>query len=144
MDGIDLIISGHTHTTLEEPIVEGDTYIVSSGPYCENLGSITLSWTEGGGEKTLVDYQLIPIDETVPEDGEIAAMVEGWKTQVSQSYLASYGLAYDQVLTNTSFDLIKPENKDQVDNGLVIWWPTPTTGPPPPWPRTPPMWTRWP
>ena len=27
VDGIDLIISGHTHTTLEEPIVEGDTYI---------------------------------------------------------------------------------------------------------------------
>lgn len=118
VDGIDLIISGHTHTTLEEPIVEGDTYIVSSGPYCENLGSITLSWTEGEGEKTLVDYQLIPIDETVPEDGEISAMVETWKTQVSQSYLASYGLAYDQVLTNTSFDLIKPANKDQVDNGL--------------------------
>ena len=32
VEGIDLIISGHTHTTLKEPLVVGDTYIVSSGP----------------------------------------------------------------------------------------------------------------
>ena len=62
VDGIDLIISGHTHTTLEEPIVEGDTYIVSAGPYCQNLGSITLEWTEDG-EKTIKDYHLTPIDD---------------------------------------------------------------------------------
>ena len=75
VEGIDLILSGHTHTTLTQPIVEGDTYIVSAGPYCENLGSITLEWSEDGS-KTLVDYQLIPIDQTLPEDQEIASLVE--------------------------------------------------------------------
>ena len=35
---IDLIISGHTHTTLTEPIRHGDTYIVSCGEYGKNLG----------------------------------------------------------------------------------------------------------
>ena len=117
VDGIDLIISGHTHTTLTEPIVEGDTYIVSAGPYCENLGSITLEWTEDG-EKTLKDYYLTPIDETVAEDQTIANLVEGWKNQVSSSYLASYGLSYDQVLTTSDYDLPKPQNKDRVDNAL--------------------------
>ena len=117
VDGIDLIISGHTHTTLEEPIVEGDTYIVSAGPYCENLGSITLEWSEDG-EKTLKDYHLTPIDQTVAEDQTIAALVDGWKNQVSSSYLASYGLSYDQVLTTSAFDLPKPENKDRLDNAL--------------------------
>lgn len=117
VDGIDLIISGHTHTTLTEPIVEGDTYIVSAGPYCENLGSITLEWTEAG-EKTLKDYHLTSIDETVAEDQTIATLVEGWKNQVSSSYLASYGLSYDQVLTTSDYDLPKPQNKDRVDNAL--------------------------
>ncbi len=117
VDGIDLIISGHTHTTLTEPIVEGDTYIVSAEPYCENLGSITLEWTEAG-EKTLKDYHLTPIDETVAEDQTIATLVEGWKNQVSSSYLASYGLSYDQVLTTSNYDLPKPQNKDRVDNAL--------------------------
>lgn len=117
VDGIDLIISGHTHTTLTEPIVEGDTYIVSAGPYCENLGSITLEWTEDG-EKILKDYHLTPIDETVAEDQTIATLVEEWKNQVSSSYLASYGLNYDQVLATSGYDLPKPENKDRVDNAL--------------------------
>lgn len=117
VDGIDLIISGHTHTTLEEPIVEGDTYIVSAGPYCQNLGSITLEWSEDG-EKTIKDYHLTPIDETVAEDAQIASLVDGWKEQVSSSYLASYGLSYDQVLTTSSYDLPKPENKDRLDNAL--------------------------
>lgn len=95
VEGIDLILSGHTHTTLTQPIVEGDTYIVSAGPYCENLGSITLEWSEDGS-KTLVDYQLIPIDQTLPEDQEIASLVEEWKAQVGVDYLARYHLTYDR------------------------------------------------
>ena len=34
---LDLILSGHTHTTLEEPIVLGDTYVVSCGEYGKYL-----------------------------------------------------------------------------------------------------------
>lgn len=40
---IDLIISGHTHSQLEEPIHHGDTYIVSAG---EN-GKFPFSWDRG-------------------------------------------------------------------------------------------------
>lgn len=115
--GIDLIISGHTHTTLTEPIVVGDTYIVSAGPYCQNLGSITLRWNEAG-EKELVEYQLIPIDETLGGDGDIAQLVEEWKRQVGVDYLGRYGLSYDQVLTHTGFDLKTPESGVQQGNAL--------------------------
>lgn len=115
--GIDLIVSGHTHTTLEEPILAGDTYIVSAGPYCGNLGSITLSWTEDGN-KTLTDYHLTPIDETLPEDGEIVSMVERWKRLVGGTYLGRYGLTYDEVLTRTDFDLPTPESGVQTGNAL--------------------------
>ena len=117
VSGIDLIVSGHTHTTLAEPIVVGDTYIVSSGPYCENLGSITLTWEEDG-TKTLADYRLIPIDETLPGDPETASLVEGWKSQVGSSYLGRYGLSYDQVLTTAGFDLDTPEAGVQEGNAL--------------------------
>ena len=117
VEGIDLIVSGHTHTTLEEPIVVGDTYIVSAGPYCQNLGSITLTWTEGGG-KTLTDYRLTPIDETLPEDGEIVSMVERWKRLVGGTYLGRWGLTYDEALTRTDFDLPTPESGVQSGNSL--------------------------
>ena len=118
VDGIDVIISGHTHTTLEEPVLVEDTYIVSSGPYCENLGSMTLSWEKGSQEKQLVDYELIPIDETVKEDASISAMVGEWKKLVGAEYLGRYGLSYDQVLTRTSFDLKTPEYGVQQGNAL--------------------------
>ena len=87
VEGIDLIISGHTHTTLAEPILVEDTYIVSAGPYCQNLGSITLQWDDSG-EKELVDYHLTPIDETIPENSEISLLVEDWKRQVGGTYLS--------------------------------------------------------
>lgn len=115
--GIDLIVSGHTHTTLEAPIVVGDTYIVSAGPYCQNLGSVTLTWSEGG-EKTLADYRLIPIDETIPDDREISLTIEGWKRLVGGTYLGRYGLTYDEVLTRTDFDLPTPESGVQSGNAL--------------------------
>lgn len=115
--GIDVIVSGHTHSTLAEPLMVNDTYIVSSGPYCQNLGSLTFSWDDGG-EKRLLDYRLIPIDETVAEDPEIAGIVEQWKDMVGEAYLARYGLTYDEVLTHSDYDLNTPASAVQENNGL--------------------------
>lgn len=117
VDGIDVIVSGHTHSTLTEPLVVNDTYIVSSGPYCQNLGSLTFSWDDGG-EKRLLDYRLIPIDETVAENPEIAGLVEQWKDMVGETYLARYGLTYDEVLTHSDYDLNTPASAVQENNGL--------------------------
>ena len=117
VDGIDVIVSGHTHSTLAEPLVVNDTYIVSSGPYCQNLGSLTFSWDDGG-EKRLLDYRLIPIDETVAENPEIAGIVEQWKDMVGEAYLARYGLTYDEVLTRSDYDLNTPASAVQENNGL--------------------------
>lgn len=117
VDGIDVIVSGHTHSTLAEPLVVNDTYIVSSGPYCQNLGSLTFSWDDGG-EKRLLDYRLIPIDEMVAENPEIAGLVEQWKDMVGETYLARYGLTYDEVLTHSDYDLNTPASAVQENNGL--------------------------
>lgn len=117
VSGIDLIVSGHTHTTLTEPILVKDTYIVSAGPYCSNLGSITINWSEDG-TKTLSDYHLTPIDKTLPDDPEITAMVDRWKGLVGGTYLAPYGLTYDEVLTVSGFDLLTPESGVQSANAL--------------------------
>ena len=117
VNGIDVIVSGHTHSTLTEPLVVNGTYIVSAGPYCQNLGSVTLRKHEDGS-KELLDYHLIPIDETLSEDPDIAAMVEVWKDKVGDTYLSRYGLTYDEVLATTDFDLNTPVSGVQENNGL--------------------------
>ena len=54
-----MILSGHTHTTLDEPLRVGDTLIVSCGEYTANLGVLTVEW-KPNGEKTVADYRLLP------------------------------------------------------------------------------------
>ena len=46
---IDIIISGHTHTILKEPIVIGKTIIVSCGSYGEYLGMLKISYEKEKG-----------------------------------------------------------------------------------------------
>ena len=101
VDGIDVIISGHTHTTLEQPIEVNDTYIVSAGENSKNLGVLTLTRTQDGVE--LKDGRLVPVDERVPEDPEMAAWIEEAKSQVEQDYLADFDLEFDQVLVNNPY-----------------------------------------
>jgi 2',3'-cyclic-nucleotide 2'-phosphodiesterase (5'-nucleotidase family) len=42
VDGIDLIVDGHSHTTLEEGMMVNDTLIVQAGEYDKNLGIVSL------------------------------------------------------------------------------------------------------
>lgn len=109
VDGIDLIVSGHTHTTLEEPIVVNGTPIVSCGPYTQNLGSITLYKYSLDGETNHVDYKLIPIDDTIRADREMETLAEGFKQKVDSSYLSDYNMSYDGVLTVAESDFTIPE-----------------------------------
>lgn len=101
VDGIDVVISGHTHTTLEQPIEVNDTYIVSAGENSKNLGVLTLTRTQDGVE--LKDSRLVPVDERVPEDPEMAAWIEEAKSQVEQDYLADFDLEFDQVLVDNPY-----------------------------------------
>lgn len=93
---IDLIVSGHTHTVLSAPLQVGDTYIVSCGAYCANLGEITL--LPDGDGWTLGNYALHPIDGSVSEDAGAAAKIAAFQDIVQEKYLDDYDLTFDQVL----------------------------------------------
>ena len=101
VEGIDVIISGHTHTKLAEPIQVNGTLIVSADEYGKNLGVLKL--TQDGEGVSLVDYELIPIDETVADDSEIAALTDKYKKTVEDEYLANYGVTFDQVLVRNPY-----------------------------------------
>ena len=109
VNGIDVIISGHTHTTLNEPVVVNGTVIASGGEYGKNLGVITLSFADGTAEMT--GYELIPVNDSVADDADIAALVEKYKKEVENNYLSKYGVTFDEVLVNNPYQF---ENVDAI------------------------------
>lgn len=102
--GIDVIISGHTHTVLPRPIVIGKTVIVSAGRYGEFVGILDLDYTRDGGMKP-ASYELKPITADLPDDPQLAADILKFKRAVDQAYLKTFGYAYDQVVAESDFHL---------------------------------------
>jgi 5'-nucleotidase len=65
--GVDIVIGGHSHTELHEPIiVNGRTPVVQTGLEGRNLGELVITLD---GDKLKVDsYRLYPIDDTILGD----------------------------------------------------------------------------
>lgn len=101
--GIDVIVSGHTHTILQSPIKVGKTVIVSPGSYGAWLGVLDLM-VEKGRDVEVRGYRLRKIDASTPEEPEIARMIDGFRSIVEERYLAHFGYRFDQVLARQPFD----------------------------------------
>jgi 2',3'-cyclic-nucleotide 2'-phosphodiesterase (5'-nucleotidase family) len=101
VNGIDVIVSGHTHSTLQEPIEVNNTLIVSATDYGRRLGVLKLKFD--GQSVTLADYTLMNVTGSVKEDPTIAALIEQYKTAVEKDYLAQYGYTFDQVLIHNPY-----------------------------------------
>ena len=118
VQGIDVIISGHTHTLLREPISVNGTLIVSADEYGRNLGVLKLKFD--GKSASLSSYELVAIDEKVEDDAEISALVESYKTAVETDYLSKYGFSFDEVLVNNPyvFDTVGQVSATQHESAL--------------------------
>ena len=74
VDGIDLIVGGHSHTPLQSPEVVNGTYIVQDWEYGKSLGRADLYYL--GDELVAFSGGLKEYEETVQADPEIAQMVQ--------------------------------------------------------------------
>lgn len=100
---LDLIISGHTHTKLDEPIQHGDTYIVSASEYGKYLGSLSMTQKKDG-RWNMDDYELITVDEQVEANTETQAKVDALMSMVDSKYLEQFGYTTDQILCTNDID----------------------------------------
>lgn len=116
---IDVIISGHTHTVLDEPIVVGHTTIMSCGCYGVNTGSAHFT-QDKKGNWTCDNYELVPMDESIPEDEETKAQLKEFSERIDEQYLSRFGYTSDQVLaTNTvQFDTVDDVYAEHKEHNL--------------------------
>jgi 5'-nucleotidase len=102
--GIDVVIGGHSHTILQEPIiVNGRTPVVQTGKEGANVGELVI--TVDGAKLTVDSYRLHSIDDSVAGDRAITGEIDKLKKGVSAAVFASRGYSVDQPLAVTPQDL---------------------------------------
>lgn len=106
---LDLILSGHTHTEIEEPIQHGSTYVVSCGEYGKNLGELTLT-QQADGRWAMSAYELIPITSDIAVHAATQQAIDSFMDTVDTDYLARFGYTKDQVLAEN--DIVFSTQKD--------------------------------
>ena len=72
--GIDVILTGHTHDALPEPIQVGNTFLIASGSHGKFLSRVDLDVQDGA--MTGISHRLIPIlSDVIAPDPEMTALV---------------------------------------------------------------------
>jgi len=91
VEGIDLIIDGHSHTVLPEGLKVGNTLIVQTGEYDKNFGIVELVCENG--KVTTAKASLIAREaaEQLPEDAEVLQAIEGIKAEQNEITSAVIG-----------------------------------------------------
>ena len=91
VDGIDIVLSGHSHDRVQKPIVQNDTYIVQAGSSSSFIGRLDVEFENDA--ITNLQYELIEVEEQLEEDKEVKELVN--------ELLASYERERDTVVGET-------------------------------------------
>ena len=114
VEGIDIILSGHTHTLLEVPIVINDTLIVQAGAYGKNVGVLDVVLEEG--RVYLADYESIDIDDSIKGDDNVSELIRSFEREVDETVFPDEGIGFRKAIAHTDFDLIIEEDESPLGN----------------------------
>ena len=113
--GIDVIVSGHCHTALHAPIIEGSTYIVQAGELLRYMGRLELAYNPETGElrsrneENKVPY-LIPLDYNLPLDPEIDTIIEEYTVLLNELITEKTGGRFTSVLDSVALAAFEVPN----------------------------------
>ncbi len=114
VDGIDIIISGHTHTKIERAILVNNTIIVQAWEYGKQLGVMDIVYNDR--HVFLENYKLVDIDDQIKGDTEVCEQIETFKADINRQVLAKEGLAFKKIIAETDFDLYLKTEESNLGN----------------------------
>ena len=115
--GIDIIISGHTHTKLDKPIQVGDTFIVQAWCYGKQVGVLDIAYDKG--KVTVKNYATVSVNSTIKVDEPIQKMIDSFKQTINSQLLSPDNLSYDQVIAETKWDLTNAAEESPLGNMIA-------------------------
>jgi len=133
VSGIDVILSGHTHDALPEPVLVGETIIVASGSNGKFVSRVDLDVRDG--RMMGFRHKLIPIfSDVIAPDPEVAAVIDTvrlpYKDDLSEVIGQTGSLLYRRGNFNGSWDdlicdaLISEREADIALSPGVRWGPS--------------------
>ncbi|GMG95426.1 5'-nucleotidase C-terminal domain-containing protein [Tepidimicrobium xylanilyticum] len=91
VQGIDIIIDGHSHTMLEEGEVIGDTLIVQTGEYLKNIGVVNVELADGKISKKEAKLMTFEDALALKEDEEISNKISELEEENNQVLSVTIG-----------------------------------------------------
>ena len=115
VDGIDIILTGHTHDALPEPLQVNNTFLIASGSHGKFVSRLDLDVQ--GGELKSVNHKLIPIfSDVIAPDPEMTALVDAqrapYEAELSEVIGKTESLLYRRGNFNGTWD-------DLICNALI-------------------------
>ncbi len=114
VDGIDIIISGHTHTKVNDALLINNTIIVQSWEYGKQLGVLDISYDDG--HVSLKNYRSVEINDTISGDADISEQIKAFEGEITRRVLAAEGLAFREIIAETDFDLVLQTDESNLGN----------------------------
>ncbi|WP_371055704.1 thiosulfohydrolase SoxB [Rhodosalinus sp. K401] len=107
VSGIDVILTGHTHDALPEPVLVGDTILIASGSNGKFVSRVDLDVRDG--QMMGFRHKLIPIfSDVIQPDAEMTALVDEqrapFETQLSEVIGQTESLLYRRGNFNGTWD----------------------------------------
>ncbi|RFP86855.1 thiosulfohydrolase SoxB [Rhodobacteraceae bacterium 63075] len=137
--GIDVILTGHTHDALPEPVLVGDTILIASGSNGKFVSRVDLDVREG--KMMGFRHKLIPIfSDVIEPDADVAALIDEqrapYKAELEEVIGETDDLLYRRGNFNGSWDdlicnaLISERDADIAMSPGVRWGPSILPGQP--------------
>ncbi|MBK9247300.1 MAG: 5'-nucleotidase C-terminal domain-containing protein [Ignavibacteria bacterium] len=99
VSGMHLIVGGHDHYVLDKPMIINGTPIVQAGAFYHEIGLVQLEVTNGAVK--LLNAHVSTLDQSIPEEPTVAAVVAGLIADIE----SVYGKVYSEKIAEADHDI---------------------------------------
>lgn len=111
--GVDLIIGGHSHSILEEPVKVNDILIAQAGYGTDQIGRFDIEVDDATNSISEWKWELVPINsQSAKSDESLEAFINGYKTEIDKKY--------NGVITRFTEKLLHPRREEETTLGNLI------------------------